>query len=418
MNCQSYIDFLNNNKHEYQVIDFIERRATTEGFREFKEDKIYRQGEKIIFKFDKLIALVVMGKDFSKGANMIVSHMDSPRLDVIPNNPFVEKDGEVFCKVVPYGGIISQSWLDRPLALVGKAYNKDGEEVLIDTEKVDIHFTISSLLPHLGGRKEMKDLGYDKLMVRMGTSRPQEFLEMMYGLTEENLKFANLSFVPSGKAMELGFGKNFSAYGYFDKDLISAYGHDDKVCVFTELMAILDSDDTDRTKIALFTSYEETGSGQLSGAESQFIDDIFLELANGEQLIMRRSMRNTKVISADVCAGFDSVYANHFEDNCKVKVGEGVGIVPFLGSKRGNDSTLEMRELIRKLCEDNNIKYQIETTKVGEGGGGTVSAFFTIKGMQVIDVGVPVLAMHSPQELIHRNDLFSVYKLYKVFYEN
>ena len=406
MNVFKYMNFLNNCKHECQVVDFIERKAMVEGFREFEDDKMYRQGEKIIFKFDKLIALVVMGKDLSKGANMIVSHMDSPRLDVIPNNPFVEKDGEVFCKVVPYGGIISQSWLDRPLALVGKAYNKDGEEVLIDTEKDDIHFTISSLLPHLGGRKEMKDLGYDKLMVRMGTN-PKELLEIMYGLTEDNLKFADLSFVPSGKAIEIGFGKN----------LISAYSHDDKVCVFTELMAMLDSKNTDRTKIALFTSYEETGSGQLSGAESQFIDDIFLELANGEQLIMRRSMRNTKVISADVCAGHDSNFSSHFEDNCKVKIGEGIGVVPFLGNKRGNDSTLEMRELIRKLCEDNDIKYQIETTKVGESGGGTVSTFFTIKGMQVIDAGVPVLAMHSPQELIHRNDLFSAYNLYKKFFE-
>ena len=406
MNVFEYMNFLDNCKHECQVVDFIERKAMAEGFREFKEDKMYRQGEKIIFKFDKLIALVVMGKEFSKGANMIVSHMDSPRLDVIPNNPFVEKDGEVFWKVTSYGGLIVQSWLDRPLALVGRVYNSEGEEIFINSEKDDIHFTISSLLPHLNGRKEMKDLKFDKLLVRMGTN-PKEFLEIMYGLKEENLKFADLSFVPSGKAMELGFGK----------DLISSYGHDDSVCVFTELMAMLDSDDTDRTKIALFTSYEETGSGQLSGAESQFIDDIFLELANGEQLIMRRSMRNTKVISADVCAGFDGAYASHFEDNCKAKVGEGVGVVPFLGSKRGNDSTLEMRELIRKLCEDNHIKYQIETTKVGESGGGTVSTFFTIKGMQVIDVGVPVLAMHSPQELIHRSDLFSAYNLYKKFFE-
>ena len=406
MNILDYMTFLDNRKHEYQVIDYIERNALSQGYREFKDDKIYRQGEKIIFKFGKLIALVVMGRDIREGANMIVSHMDSPRLDVIPNDPYVEKDGEVFWKVVPYGGIISQSWLDRPLALVGKAYNKEGREVLIDTEKDDIHFTISSLLPHLGGRKEMKDLTYDKLMVRMGT-RPKDFLEMIYGLEEDNLKFADLSFVPSGKAIEIGFGK----------DLISAYGHDDRVCAFAELQAILNSEDTDRTKIALFTSYEETGSGQSSGAESQFIDDIFLELANGEQLTMRRSMRNTKVISADVCAGFDSVYAKHFEDNCKVVVGEGVGVVPFLGSKRGNDSTLEMRELIRKLCEDNNIKYQIETTKVGEGGGGTVSTFFCIKGMEVIDVGVPVLAMHSPQELIHKDDLRNAYKLYKKFFE-
>ena len=407
MNCQSYMNFLNNNKHEYQVIDFIERRAMTEGFREFKEDKIYRQGEKIIFKFDKLIALVVIGKDFSKGANMIVSHMDSPRLDVIPNNPFVEKDGEVFCKVVPYGGIISQSWLDRPLALVGKAYNKDGEEVLIDTEKDDIHFTISSLLPHLDGRKEMKDLTYDKLMVRMGV-KPQEFLEMMYGLNEESLKFADLSFVPSGEAVKIGF----------DKDLISAYGHDDRSSTYVGFEALFDSEDTDRTKIFIGVSYEETGSYQSSGAVSQFIDDIFLELANGEQLIMRRSMRNSRVISGDVTHAYDSVYASHFETNCMAKLGEGVAIVPYTGSKRGSDSTLEFREFIRKLCEDNNIKYQIDTVKSTENGGGTVAKFFSERGMNTIDIGVGLLAMHSPREIVHENDLRNMYKLYKVFYEN
>ena len=407
MNCQSYMNFLNNNKHEYQVIDFIERRAMTEGFREFKEDKIYRQGEKIIFKFDKLIALVVMGKEFSKGANMIVSHMDSPRLDVIPNNPFVEKDGEVFCKVVPYGGIISQSWLDRPLALVGKAYNKDGEEVLINTEKDDIHFTISSLLPHLDGRKEMKDLTYDKLMVRMGI-RPKDFLEMMYGLNEESLKFADLSFVPSGEAMEIGFGK----------DLISAYGHDDRSSTYVGFEALFDSEDIDRTKIFIGVSYEETGSYQSSGAISQFIDDIFLELANGEQLIMRRSMRNSRVISGDVTHAYDSVYASHFETNCMAKLGEGVAIVPYTGSKRGSDSTLEFREFIRKLCVDNNIKYQIDTVKSTENGGGTVAKFFSERGMSTIDIGVGLLAMHSPREIAHENDLRNMYKLYKVFYEN
>ena len=407
MNCQSYMNFLNNNKHEYQVIDFIERRAMTEGFREFKEDKIYRQGEKIIFKFDKLIALVVMGKDFSKGANVIVSHMDSPRLDVIPNNPFVEKDGEVFCKVVPYGGIISQSWLDRPLALVGKAYNKDGEEVLINTEKDDIHFTISSLLPHLDGRKEMKDLTYDKLMVRMGI-RPKDFLEMMYGLNEESLKFADLSFVPSGEAMEIGFGK----------DLISAYGHDDRSSTYVGFEALFDSEDIDRTKIFIGVSYEETGSYQSSGAISQFIDDIFLELANGEQLIMRRSMRNSRVISGDVTHAYDSVYASHFETNCMAKLGEGVAIVPYTGSKRGSDSTLEFREFIRKLCVDNNIKYQIDTVKSTENGGGTVAKFFSERGMSTIDIGVGLLAMHSPREIAHENDLRNMYKLYKVFYEN
>ena len=407
MNVFEYMNFLDNCKHECQVVDFIERKAMTEGFREFKEDKMYRQGEKIIFKFDKLIALVVMGKEFSKGANMVVSHMDSPKLSVIPNNPFVEKDGEVFCKVVPYGGIISQSWLDRPLALVGKAYNSEGEEIFINSEKDDIHFTISSLLPHLNGRKEMKDLTYDKLMVRMGT-RPKDFLEMMYGLEEDNLKFADLSFVPSGKAMEIGFGK----------DLISAYGHDDKSSTYVGMKTIFDSEDTDRTKIFIGVSYEETGSYQSSGAISQFIDDIFLELANGDQLTMRRSMRRTRVISGDVTHAYDSVYAKHFETNCMAKLGEGVAIVPYTGSKRGSDSTLEFREFIRKLCEDNNIKYQIDTVKSTESGGGTVAKFFSERAMSVIDIGIPLLSMHSPQELAHRGDLFSMYNLYKVFYES
>ena len=407
MNTLEYMGFLDNCKHEYQVIDYIERNALSEGFREFKDDKIYRQGEKIIFKFGKLITLVVMGRDIREGANVICSHMDSPRLDVIPNDPYVEKDGEVFWKVVPYGGIISQSWLDRPLALVGKAYDKEGREVLIDTEKDDIHFTISSLLPHLGGRKEMKDLTYDKLMVRMGT-RPKDFLEMMYGLEEDNLKFADLSFVPSGKAMEIGFGK----------DLISAYGHDDRSSTYVGMKAIFDSEDTDRTKIFIGVSYEETGSYQSSGAVSQFIDDIFLELANGDQLTMRRSMRNSRVISGDVTHAYDSVYAKHFETNCMAKLGEGVAIVPYTGSKRGSDSTLEYREFIRKLCEDNNIKYQIDTVKSTENGGGTVAKFFSERAMDCIDIGVGLLSMHSPREIASRGDLISMYRLYKVFYEN
>ena len=405
MDTKKYKEFLEN-KHEYQVMNHIELKAIENGYKVFKEDKDYMPEDKLIFKFrNKLIALVELGLDISQGVNMIISHIDSPRLDVIPNNPIVTKDDDIFFKVVSYGGIISQSWLDRPLALIGKAYDKDGNVVNINTEDDNILFTISSLLPHLDGRKEMKELKAEKLMVRVGQGALAYLSER--GITNDNLKLADLSFVPAGKPIDIGF----------NGDLIGAYGHDDRVCAFAELEAILNSKPSDKTKIAIFTSYEETGSGQSSGAESQFIDDIFLELTKGNQLTMRRTMRNTKVISADVCAGFESNYSSHFEENCKVIPGKGIGIVPFLGNKRGNDATLEMREFMKKLCEDNNISYQIETTKVGEKGGGTVSTFFGIKGMEVIDVGVPVLAMHSPQELIHKKDLISAYELYKVFYE-
>jgi aspartyl aminopeptidase len=338
---------------------------------------------------------------------MIVSHIDSPRLDVMPNNPFETKDNETFCKVAPYGGIIAQLWLDRPLVLVGQAYNNKGKLVKLNTEDDNLFFTISSLLPHLGGRKETSDLSYSKLMVRMGND-VLSFFEDKYRIGEEEFKFAELSFVPAGKAMDIGV----------DRNLIASYGHDDRACVFAELEAMFNSEQSNRTKIALFTSYEETGSGQSTGAESEFIDDIFLELTKGNQLIMRRAIKNTKLISAAVCAGFDKVYSDHFEESCKVIAGKGVGIAPFLGSKRGNDATIKMREAIRKLCEYNEINYQIETAKVGEVGGGTVSTLFCIKGMEAIDIGVPVLAMHSPQELIHKEDLKAAYNLYKIFFEN
>lgn len=406
MDFKAYKKFLDENKHEYIVLDYIENRAISNGYELYDEDKKYDSGDKLIFKFNKFIALVELGEDFVEGANMIISHIDSPRLDVIPNNPYVEKDDGIFWKVAPYGGIIAQSWLDRPLVLVGKAYDKEGNAVIINTEKDKVFFTISSLLPHLNGRQEMRDLSYDKLMVRMGRDVVKK-INKKYKLNEDSLKFADLSFVPAGKAMDIGF----------DKDLIAAYGHDDRCCAFAELEAILNSEKSSKTKIALFTSYEETGSGQSSGAESEIIDDIFLELLDTEKRV-RKSMRNSKMLSADVCAGFDSVYAKHFEENCKPILGKGVGIVPFLGSKRGNDATLEMREYVRKLCADNNIDYQIETTKVGEGGGGTVSTFFCIKGIEVIDAGIPVLAMHSPQELISKKDLDAIYRLYKVFFES
>ena len=403
MKAKDYKDFLNECKHEFQVLNYIRKEALENGFVPYDYSN---NNKKLIFEFNKLIALIELGNDLEKdGANIIISHMDSPRLDVIPNDPFVEKEDGVFWKTVPYGGIINQSWLDRPLVLVGEAYNKDGK-VLINTELDKVYFTATSLLPHLSGRKEMDQLKSEKLMVRMGRDTIKR-IQKKYKLSKEDLQLADLSFVPAGKALDIGF----------DKELIAGYGHDDRCCVFTELKAFFNSEHSNKTKIALFTSYEETGSGQSSGAESYFIDDMFLELT-GNQIAARRAMRNSKMISADVQAGYDSNYNNHFEENAKVIAGNGIGIVPFLGQKRGNDATIEIREFIRRLCEDNKIPYQVETTKVSEGGGGTVSTFFGYKCIDVIDIGIPVLAMHSPQELISKKDLESVYKLYKLFFES
>ena len=413
------MDFFTNYKHmldihgahERLMVKYIEKKAEEQGFVHFKEGREYEYGDKIIFSFrDKLVILVKVGKEFGDGANMIVSHLDSPRLDVLTGNSMVEKEDGVFLKVVPFGGLIAQSWLDRPLALVGKVVNSENEVIDINTKWDGYTFTITSLLPHLDGRKEMKELKFEKLLVRIGNNKKEnilEFLKEKYNITEEDLRFADLSFIPADDLREIGF----------DKDLIAAYGHDDKCCAYAELQAFFDAKLKDLTQVAIFASYEETGSKQATGCQTHVIDDFFLELIGGIKMT-KRFLRNSFMLSADVCAAYESTYGSHFEDSAKAVCGQGVGIVPYLGRKSGNDSSLEFRNYIRQLADKNEIKFSIETTKVGEGGGGTVSSFFGIKGTEVIDVGVPVLAMHSPQEVISKSDLFETYKLYKAFYED
>jgi aspartyl aminopeptidase len=348
-----------------------------------------------------------LGLDF-KGANMIVSHLDSPRLDVIVGNPLVEKEDGVFLKTIPFGGIIQQSWLDRPLALVGRVEDKDGNVIDINT-KEEYNFVISSLLPHLDGRKEMKELKYEKLLVRIGNKKENvlKVLQEKYNLADNFLEFADLSFVPSDAVREVGF----------DRELLTGYGHDDKCCAYAELQAFFEAELKDMSQVAIFASYEETGSRQSTGCQSDVIEDFFVDVMQSVRTA-KAFMRNSFMISADVCAGYEHQYAGHFEDAAKAIVGGGTAVVPYLGRKSGNDSSFEIRKFIKDLLVKNEIDYSIETTKVSEGGGGTVSSFFAVKGCEIIDVGIPVLAMHSPQEMISKHDLYETYRIYKAFYES
>ena len=394
--------------HELTMVKYIEEQARRHEFANYNVNVRYRRGHRIMFKFrDKFIALVKLGDHLERGANIVVSHIDSPRLDVMPGNPIVVKPDGVFLKVLPYGGIIYQSWLDIPLALIGRVY-VDGSEKFINTTG-KFEFTITSLLPHLDGRKEMSKLQPEKLLVRLGENKEtvMNVLHEEYGIVEKDFELADFSFVPVSKVRELGL----------DKDLITGYGHDDSCCAYSALQGILNSRDSSTTQIAIFASYEETGSAQTTGCQSEFVDDIFLELL-GDARLARQAIRNSNVISADVCAGYESNYASHFEDGASAIVGKGVGIIPFLGKKRGNDTEFQFRNYIKELAIENEIPYQVETTKVSEAGGGTVSTFFATRGCHVIDVGTPVLAMHSPQEVISKKDLRATYDLYKAFLEN
>ena len=192
---------------------------------------------------------------------------------------------------------------------------------------------------------------------------------------------------------------------------MAGYGQDDKGCAYAELRAILSEKVPERTAIALFVSYEETGSNQSTGAISELIDDMFYDIGK-----TRRGLRDTKVLSADVCAAYDSQYASHFINDSAAIAGKGIGLVPFTGLKRGSDVSAEFLYEIKTLCKDNGIDYQIDTTKASEGGGGTVAMYFATRGMEVLDAGIPVLAMHSPQEVIAKNDIEAAYELYKAFF--
>lgn len=400
-----YKDFLKN-KYEVMCVKSIIKMAIENGYKTLVPGMSCNEGDKFIYTIkDKAVALIKIGKEYCyQGANVVVSHVDAPRLDLMPGDCIYEDDG-VFARTVPYGGIIPQLWLDRPLALIGRVRDEDGNRLIINTEG-EYNFTITSLLPHLNGRKELTDLKYDKLNVRIGNNEKENILTKIqekYKVPEENLAISSLSFVPVGEPLDVGY----------DEELIAAYGHDDRCCAFASLKALFDSNEVDRTSIALFVSYEETGSNQSTGAKTELIDDMFYVI--GKTI---NGIRDTKVLSADVCAAYDSQYSSHFVKSSSAKAGKGVGIVPFTGLKRGNDVSEEFLYEIKTLAKNNEIKYQIESTKPSEGGGGTVAMYFGTRGMEVLDVGIPVLAMHSPQELISKDDLISAYKLYKAFFES
>ena len=407
---EKYKEMMDNyGSHERTMVNQIRITALLNGYKNYLDYDEFKYGDKVLFTFrNKLVILMKVGRDFKQGANMIVSHLDSPRLDVIVGNPLVEKEDGLFLKVIPYGGIIVQSWLDRPLVLVGRVEDKFGNVIDINT-KNEFEFVITSLLPHLDGRKEMKELKYENLLVRIGDNKDNilKVLQEKYNLNDNFLELADLSFVPSSDMREIGF----------NKELIAGYGHDDKSCAFAEFQAFFNSELSDMTQVAIFASYEETGSKQSTGCQSDVIEDFFLEVI-GDIRNTKSFIRNSYMISADVCAGYEHQYAKHFEDAAKAIVGKGTAVVPYLGRKSGNDSSFEIRKFVKDLLVKNDIDYSIETTKVSEGGGGTVSSFFAIKGCEIIDVGVPVLAMHSPQELISKHDLYETYRIYKTFYES
>ena len=434
-----YMDFLNHGKTEREIVAQSERIAREHGFRSIDEYTELHPGDKVYFvNRCKNIYLAVIGKrSMEEGLNIIGAHADSPRLDLKPN-PLVHEGSLAYFKTHYYGGIKKYQWTTIPLAIHGVIIKANGEKLTIsigENENEPV-FTITDLLPHLAKEQQQKKVSEaingENLALLIGSipSTNQEdeksknkvktnilrILNQKYGITEEDFISSELEIVPAFKARTLGL----------DESLISAYGQDDKVCVYTSLRAILNVENPERTAVCLFSDKEEIGSMGNTGMESHVFDTFISELLNKVRInrpnLLDKVFCNSRMLSADVDAGVDPLYAQVSDMNNAGIIGEGISLNKYTGSGgkyNSSDANAEYGAYIRKIFNDNNRKYQLaELGKVDIGGGGTIAYILANKGVDVIDCGVPVLSMHAPYEVTSKYDIYSAYNAYETFFKN
>ena len=436
---EEYKKVLDLGKTEREFVELATSFAKECGFIDARLKDTLVPGDKVYYlNRHKNIVLAVIGKeDILKGINYIVSHIDSPRLD-LKQNPLYEELELAYMKTHYYGGIKKYQWASIPLALHGVVVLSNGEKVkvIIGEHEDDPVFTVPDILPHLdrkvqGDRTAREVIKGEELQIIVGsipaTINDEEIkdsvkyailekLNDIYGIVEEDFISAELELVPSQKAKDVGL----------DRSLIGAYGQDDRICAYTSLRAILDMQDVpERTAVCFLADKEETGSDGSTGLQSDFIDYftadmIFKTKRIYSDLYLKETLWNSKALSSDVNAGIDPIFKSVHDEQNAPKLGYGVVIVKYTGSggKYGtNDADAEYVGEIRKMLNDNGVLWQTGMLgKVDEGGGGTVAKYLAKKGISTIDIGPALLAMHSPFEISSKLDVFETYKAYKAFY--
>ena len=429
--CQAYKSFLDRAKTEREFVKAALSIAKQEGFVEFDCKRQYQPGDKIYYNNrDKAVILAVIGKNGSKnGVRMAAAHIDSPRLDLKPN-PLYEANDLALFKTHYYGGIKKYQWTAIPLALHGKVIKRDGSaiEVTIGEEKEDPCFCVTDLLPHLAKEQMEKTMlkGFtgEDLNVLIG-SRPfrddkesklvklnvMKLLNDKYGLIESDFLSAELELVPAFSARDIGF----------DRSMIGSYGHDDRVCAYTALQAILDCKQPQNTVMTILADKEEVGSDGNTGMKSSFFRYFIADLAAMDGLEARHVLSSSKCLSADVNAAFDPTYANAYELGNSSFLNNGVVITKYTGSGGKydtSDASAEFMGEIRNMLDDDKILWQSgELGKVDGGGGGTVAKYIANLNVDVVDLGVPVLSMHAPFEIVAKTDVYMAYRAFKRFFE-
>lgn len=429
--CEDYKAFLDRSKTERECVVSAVALAEKAGFQELKPGMTLKAGDKVYaVNREKSILLAVIGKQpLSEGANIGAAHTDAPRLDFKPR-PLYEDTELAYFKTHHYGGIRKYQWVTVPLELHGKIVRADGSEVFvkIGADPEDPQFVINDLLPHLGreqGKKPLNEaIPSESLNILIG-SWPEEdddgtdrvklaimrILNEKYGIVEEDFISAELEAVPAANARDLGF----------DRSLIGAYGHDDRVCAYAELAAILQLEAPEKTAVCIFADKEEIGSEGVSGMQSEAFEHFMATLCRMQNVSLIDCFAKSFCISADVTAAYDPNFAEVYEKRNSSFVNYGVGLCKYTGAggKSGaSDASAEVVGRIRRLFNANGVLWQMaELGKTDAGGGGTVAKYMAKRNIDTLDAGVPVLSMHAPYETVAKLDCYMTYKGMKVFFE-
>ena len=433
---KGYIDFISEGKTERECTDLLVKMAEEHGYRDLNEvirnNETLDVGSKVYaVNMHKSLVTFNIGEDIvNRGMNILGAHIDSPRID-LKQNPLYETDEFAYLDTQYYGGIKKYQWVTMPLALHGVVAKKDGTVVNVNIGEAptDPVFFISDLLIHLA--QDQMQLTGTKLIdgenmdIVFGTQPLDEdtenavkanvlkLLKDKYDIEEDDFWSAEIEAVPSGRAREAGL----------DRSLILGYGHDDRSCAYTSAVALFEVDNPKTTTCGLFVDKEEIGSYGATGMQSHFFEDIVRELLDRmgiyTELNAARVLRNSRMLSSDVSATYDPMYADKFSKRNAALFGHGIVFNKYTGSRGkggSNDANAEYLGHLRAIMHKHDVKFQsAELGKVDVGGGGTIAYILALYGMEVVDSGIAVLNMHAPYEAVSKSDVYEAYKGYKAF---
>lgn len=431
--CEDYKHFISVGKTERICVKEALKIAESKGFKNLHDVKTANVGDKLylINKNKNIILFTVGQKPVKEGLRVLGAHIDSPRLD-IKQNPLYEKDGFALLDTHYYGGVKKYQWVTIPLAIHGVIIKKDGTtvNVAIGDDENDPVLGISDLLIHLAGDQMQKTASKviegEDLDVTFGSiplkdeeknavkANILKMLNEKYQVEEEDLLSAELEVVPAGKARDYGF----------DRSMVAGYGHDDRVCAYTSLRAVVDMEEApEYTSCCILVDKEEIGSVGATGAHSLFFENAILELLNlqntADLLTLRKTLENTKMLSSDVSAGFDPLFAGVNDPKNSAYLGNGIVFNKYTGSRGksgSNDANPEYVAWVRDAMDSNEVHYQTaELGKVDQGGGGTIAYILGNYNMNVLDAGIAVLNMHAPMEIVSKADVYEAYLAYIAF---